>query len=454
MFGEDQKGIGAGIDVILAQMRPTRSTALQHIPGSDGLPVFGETFTFLKDPFSWSMNGHQKFGPVFRTNMFMEAGLTVRGADFAERFLVDKDQVFSNERGWDAILGAFFSGGLMLRDFEVHRYHRRIMQVAFKQEALIGYLDIMRPILDRAVDHVGSHAYPWVKQATLDAATAIFLGLDRDEDTRRVNQLFIDIMLAAGSPFRWNVPGTVYHRGHRSRRELGEWIRALVPERRKGHGRDMLTVLSTAVSEDGERFSDAEIVSHLVFLLMAAHDTTTSALTNLIMELGRRPEWQSRVREQSRAIADGPITKESLAKLTLIYDCFREVLRLYPPVRNIPRRTLRDMEIGGYQVPANTQVWLNIEAIQRDRALWTNPDEFDPERFSEARAEHKRHRFAWIPFGAGAHTCLGLHFSELQVKLLMHFFLLRYRWTVESGPMLYLPFVKPKNDAPLALTGN
>jgi cytochrome P450 len=328
------------------------------------------------------------------------------------------------------------------------------MQVAFKHEALVGYVDIMRPILERAVDHVGSHAYPWVKQATLDAATAIFLGLESDEESRRVNQLFVEIMLAASAAFRWNVPGTVYGRGHRARRALGEWIRALVPRRRMSQGRDMLSILSTAVSEEGERFSDDEIVSHLVFLLMAAHDTTTSALTNLIMELGRRTEWQSKVREQSRAITELPLTKDTLARLTLHYDCFREVLRLYPPVRNIPRRTLRDMEIGGHKIPANTQVWLNVEAIQRDPAHFSHPDEFDPERFSDSRAEHKRHRFSWIPFGAGAHTCLGLQFSELQVKLLMHLFLLRYRWTAEAGPMSYVPFIKQKNDTPLTLTPN
>ena len=70
-------------------MKPTRSAALRHIPGKDGLPVFGETFAFLKDPFTWSVHAHSEYGPVFRTNMFFEAGVIVRGADFAERMLVD-----------------------------------------------------------------------------------------------------------------------------------------------------------------------------------------------------------------------------------------------------------------------------------------------------------------------------------------------------------------------------
>jgi cytochrome P450 len=424
---------------------------LQHVPGTDGLPWFGETFAYLKDPFGWTTDHHKKYGPVFRANCFFQPAVTVAGAEFAERFLLDKEQVFSSDLGWQPIIGEFFHGGLMLRDFDVHRLHRRIMQVAFKRDALLGYLGIMRPILERAVQSVGSHVYPWVKQATLDAAAAIFLGLESAEDTRQVNQLFVEMMTAIVSPFRWDLPGTTYGRGLRARRTLRQWVLSLIPSRRNNRGRDMLSVLCNAMSEDGKQFSDDEIVDHLVFLLMAAHDTTTSALTTLIMELGLRPEWQARVREQSLALGNAPIDDAMLDKLDLVYDCFREVLRLHPPVRSIPRRAMREVDLGGYRLPANTQVWLNVEGTHRDPNIWTDPDAFDPERFSEPRLEHKKHRFAWVPFGGGAHTCLGLQFSELQVKTLMHLLLTRYEWKAEPSPMQYMPFIKPKNDLPLTL---
>ncbi len=431
-------------------MKANPSSKLQHIPGRDGWPVFGETFLFLKNPFRWSSEAHDKHGRVVRTQMFFQASISVADPDFAERFFLDKDETFSSELGWWATLGRFFSNGLMLRDFDTHRLHRRIMQVAFKREALSGYMAIMQPILERGISGTATLAYPWVKQMTLDSAAAIFLGLDNEADTRRVNRLFTDIMLAAVAPFRLNVPGTAFARGIRSRAALRRWIIALIPARRASEGRDMLSILCRAITEDGHQFADTDIADHLVFLLMAAHDTTTSALTNLIMELGQRPEWQSRLRQQSRSI--GPLTEEALPKLSLVYDCFREVLRLYPPVRTTPRRTLREIEIGGHRVPKNTQIWFNNERVQRDPSLWTHPDTFDPERFSDARAEHKRHRFAWIPFGAGAHTCLGLQFSELQVKMFMHLLLTRYAWNVDVSPMQYVPFIKPKNDLPIVLS--
>jgi cytochrome P450 len=429
-------------------MKATAISALRHVPGKDGLPWFGETFQFLQNPRVWCNRAHREHGRVVRASLLLQAGLLVADVDFAERFFLDKDQLLSNERGWSSLLGRFFAGGLLLRDFDVHRLHRRIIQVAFKRDALLGYVDAFAPIMERSVARGHTHAYPWMKQITLEAAAAIFLGLE-GADMTRVNQLFVDLMEASMAAFRLNLPGTIYGRGVRSRVELDGWIRSLIPRRRANPGRDMLSLLCSAVTEEGERFSDEDIVSHIVLMLMAAHDTTTSALTNLMLELGRRPELQSRLREQVRAV--GPFSAASLPRLDFLTDVFREVLRVYPPVRLIPRRTLREMRIGDHRVPANTQVWLNVEHIHHDPRIWSQPDRFDPDRFSEGRAEHKRHRFAWIPFGAGAHTCIGMQFAEMQVKAVLHALLSRYEWSAASSPMQYLPFTKPKNDLPLTL---
>ncbi len=429
--------------------RAAVSSFLQHIPGRDGLPFLGDTLAFVRDPYGWTERAHRKYGPVVRSNMFFEASVSVADPDFAERFLIDKDQNFSSQLGWANVFERFFGGGLMLRDFDVHRLHRRIMQVAFKRDALSGYWATMRPILERGIAKTTTLGYPWIKQMTLDAAGAIFLGLEGEADLRRVNQLFVDTMLAASAALRFDWPGTTFARGLKARRELDAWVAELIPQRRGGSQRDMLTILCNTTTEEGERFSDREIIDHIIFLLLAAHDTTTSALTNLMLELGRRPEWQTRLRQQSQAI--GALDEEAIPKLSLVYDCFREVLRLYPPVRAIPRRALRELEVNGHRIPANAQMWLNVERIQRDPKIYTNPDDFDPERFADGRAEHKRHRFGWIPFGAGAHTCLGLQFAELQVKMFMHLLLTQYEWSVEAGPMQYLPFIKPKNDLPVQL---
>ena len=428
---------------------PAGLDALGHLPGERGWPMLGHAVEFLRDPRGLTHRMHAAHGKCYRTGFLGIVAVVLLGEDALELVLRDREQVFSSERGWSFSLGRLFPNGLMLRDFDVHRLHRRIMQVAFKRDALSGYWATMRPILERGIAKTTTLGYPWIKQMTLDAAGAIFLGLEGEADLRRVNQLFVDTMLAASAALRFDWPGTTFARGLKARRELDAWVAELIPQRRGGSQRDMLTILCNTTTEEGERFSDREIIDHIIFLLLAAHDTTTSALTNLMLELGRRPEWQTRLRQQSQAI--GALDEEAIPKLSLVYDCFREVLRLYPPVRAIPRRALRELEVNGHRIPANAQMWLNVERIQRDPKIYTNPDDFDPERFADGRAEHKRHRFGWIPFGAGAHTCLGLQFAELQVKMFMHLLLTQYEWSVEAGPMQYLPFIKPKNDLPVQL---
>ena len=87
-------------------------------------------------------------------------------------------------------------------------------------------------------------------------------------------------------------------------------------------------------------------------------------------------------------------------------------------------------------------------------SLWSDPYRFDPERFSPARQEDRRHAFAWTPFGGGAHMCIGQHFASLQVKAIMHRLLLSYRWSTSPGytmPVQWVPIAKPGDGLPVTL---
>ena len=87
------------------------------------------------------------------------------------------------------------------------------------------------------------------------------------------------------------------------------------------------------------------------------------------------------------------------------------------------------------------------------KEYWAEPDTFDPRRFAPESGE-KRHPYQWIPFGGGAHMCVGQHFATLQVKAILHQLLLKYRWTVPENytiPYQLMPIAKPKDDLPVLL---
>jgi cytochrome P450 len=91
------------------------------------------------------------------------------------------------------------------------------------------------------------------------------------------------------------------------------------------------------------------------------------------------------------------------------------------------RQTVRDTELMGFHIPADTAVMTWPSLNHRLPELWTDPEKFDPSRFAEPRNEHKTHRYAFAPFGGGAHKCIGMVFGQLEIKTVMHRLLRKYR---------------------------
>ena len=132
----------------------------------------------------------------------------------------------------------------------------------------------------------------------------------------------------------------------------------------------------------------------------------------------------------------------------------REALRMYPPLPSMPRRAMRDTEFKGYEIRKHTLVGITPIHTHYMKTLWSHPDYFDPLRFSPAREEHKNHAFSWIPFGGGAHMCIGQHFAFMQVKCILNQLLKLYWWDVEPGydmPYQLVPIAKPKDGLPINL---
>jgi len=133
----------------------------------------------------------------------------------------------------------------------------------------------------------------------------------------------------------------------------------------------------------------------------------------------------------------------------------KEALRLYPPLPTIPRAAINDCEFEGYEIKKGDQVFVSPYFTHRMPEIWTEPNKFDPERFNKERAEDRNHKHAWIPFGGGAHKCLGIKFAELQVKLILFHLLKNYKLDVPNNyemPYAPAPIGKPSDQLPLKLT--
>ncbi len=391
----------------------------------------------------------QEAGPMRFVNMF--------GPDANRHVLLDRERIFSAGRPWNRIMGRIFPNGLLLRDGDDHKHHRKIMHMPFKRGALRQYAERMNPMIEDAIAswrHDGGEtlAFGAFKQLTLEMAASIFIGADLGPATRRMNQAFEDMVAASMSRVRLRIPGLEFYRGLKGREFMVDYLRDLIPKKRSGDGADLFSRLCHAETEEGERLADQEIIDHMIFLMMAAHDTTTSTLTSMAYELAASPVWQERLRDEARALDTDHVGFDDIERqggLTLV---LKEILRRYPALPVVPRVATRAFEFGGYEIPANAMVVLSPIHTHHMEQWWSDPFRFDPERFAPARAEHERHSHSWVPFGGGAHMCLGFRFAELQVKTVMHQLLLRYRWSVPAGyrmPVQQAPISKPRDGLPV-----
>ncbi len=436
---------------------PTRES-LAHIPGENGWPVIGNTLKLLADPLGYAKAMRAKYGNIYRHCSFGGPNVTMFGPDANELVLFDRDKIFSSEQGWGPMLNQLFPRGLMLMDFEKHRVHRRTLSVAFKPEPMKLYAEALNSgIRARVAEWSGKSFafYPAIKDLTLDLAATSFLGIPFGPEAQRVNKAFVDMVQATIAVIRLPLPGTAMGRGVAARAYLVEVFGREVPMRRAGDGEDMFSQICRATNEDGSQLTVEEIVDHMNFLMMAAHDTITSSATSLAMLLGRNPEWQDRLRDEMNGLGinDDELPYDRLGDLVLTDYAFKESLRLIPPVPSLPRRALKDFSFGGYVFPKGTFVGISPAAVHKMPEHWPDPERFDPMRFSPENSRG-RHKYAWVPFGGGAHMCLGLHFAYMQMKILAWHMLRAHRIEVtgaSGADWQAWPIPRPRDGLPITL---
>jgi len=433
---------------------------LKPLPYAKGLPFFGQTFAVLRDPVGWGERQRAKYGDAYIVKVFFQKTVVLCGPDALEQVWLDKDQSFSTAAGYRRLFGHLTDTSLLMMDFAEHRRHRKALNPAFKAEVMKGYLAQMdRAIRSRMKDWTGGEQfkfYPAIKALTLDVATDVFFDLPKGDERKKINQALTDILASALAVIRLSLPGTRWAKGLKAQRKITNFLRSQIDARRTSDAEDVFTRLCHVVDEDGKAFTDDEILGHLMTLWIAGHDTLASGLSTLVCYLGKNPEWQAKLAEEIAALSlDGRApTLEDMKELPLCGYAFREALRIMPPAIAVPRGTRKDTSFRGYHIPAGIQVSASIYAVHHDEKLWPDPEKFDPMRFAPENIPADRSRFAWAPFGGGAHKCIGMVFAETQAKCFLVNLLGQRRILLPEGyeaKFSILPTPRPADGMPLRI---
>ena len=188
--------------------------------------------------------------------------------------------------------------------------------------------------------------------------------------------------------------------------------------------------------------------------MMAAHDTLASSLTTFVWLLAVHPEWQARLREETLGLGlapSEPTPFDALDRLKLTEMAFKETLRLVPPLAAIPRRAIRDVHFKGFRIPAGRPVGavpIHTHSCRRCGRIRTGSTRCG----SRTRRNALGIKYAFVPFGGGAHMCLGLNYAHMQSRAFARHLLQRFEFRLPPGyepSWSLLPIAKPKGGLPV-----
>ena len=405
---------------------------LKDFDGDYGYPFLGKTISLVKDPYVLMQDHFDRYGPVSKMGFVRgQRSLLMLGPEYNQPILFDKDKNFSSKAGYAGSLGHFYEEGLLLKDFDDHKKLRRATQPAFKIESLKDYVKMVQPIQKAHINKFPINEeislFPQIKETLLDVASNVFAGMNAaDKEARELSKHFITVSDGLITPFPYPIPFSKYWKGQKAKVKLRAFFENKINSRRGSKNLDIFTQVTKAKTEKNEYLTDQEISGHMSFLLFAAHDTTTSTLLNLIFHLAKNKPWQERLRAEALSINKEILDYEDLNSMLDIELAFKETLRLHPSVMMLTRRSINKTEIQGHVIPADTILTLSPSFVHRMPEWWDDPLKFDPERFHESRAEDKRHPFSYIPFGGGAHKCIGMHFALLNLRIFIFQILKEY----------------------------
>ena len=455
MFGTRHERAGAAG---LSKTRP---------PGPKGHPLTGNLFDYTRDHLGFLSRCAREYGDVVRLRFVNVPVYLLNHPDHIEYVLVRNNRNFIKSKGVRHSLG-FLGDGLLTSEGSFWRRQRRLTQPAFHRERIDAYGEVMVECAEHEVSGWKSgeirDVHEDMARLTLDVVTRTLFGtlltVEFEEVSAALETIAQRFAGRGGVLFHIpeKVPTPANLRFRRAIRLLDGIIYRIIEGRRASGERDgdLLSMLLEARDEEtGEGMSDRQLRDEVMTIFLAGHETTANALSWTWYLLARHPEAETRLlAELDEALEGRAPNVGDLPQLRYTDMVVKESMRLYPPVWAFGREAVEDCEIGGYHVPAGTQLVMSQWVMHRDPRYYERAEEFRPERWADGSVE-KLPPYAYFPFGGGPRLCIGRSFARMEAVLLLATIARKFRLRpaqelpVEPQPSITL---RPRNGMRVALT--
>jgi cytochrome P450 len=418
------------------------------------------------DPIGTVAQRFERYGDLYRVQFATSALYVLRHPDHIREVLVGDASAFGKGHTAFVRLGAVLGDSLLTSDGENWRRQRRLVQPAFAPARLAEYAEVMADEAARSADGLARSSGALrdlsaeMTSLTLQIVARTLFGQRADESSR-ITRAMTWLNQSFGSPelLPAVVPTPARTRMKRAIADLDEIVYEMIARRAsevaqmQERPRDLLQrLLDARDEEDGRGLSPKEVRDQLVTLYLAGHDTTSHALSWTFYLLSQNPHAQRKLDEELARVLNGRLPRyEDLPALVYTEQVIKEAMRIYPPAMAIPRSVLRDVTIGGYTVPAGSEVVIWTYRTHHDPRFYPEPERFLPERF-DAEQSAARPKHAYLPFGAGQRACIGQAFAMVEAQLIVATFAQRLSLRYAGGkpPALRLGVtLAPKGGLPM-----
>jgi cytochrome P450 len=407
---------------------PPSASGIRIPPGS------AEPYSPTRELFRWMNDQFQLYGDIFKASIFGVNAYVIRSPEYAQHVVRKNWQNYARGQAIKRI-ALLLGNGLIVSEGEFWKRQRRMVQPAFHRNAVAALMGVITAANIALLEK-------W-QQAAREGQTV--------NVTRDVSRMVLEVVLRTifGNDYQeiaepFNILSEESARDlqfAQTFRLLRKLVGAIVARRRtiRRSDTDILGMLVEARDrKSGQGMSNAQIVNEVMTLVVAGHETTAITLNWSWYFLAKHPHVEQKMSAEINSVcANGTPGFEDLSKFTYTRYVLEEAMRLYPPLWLMTRKAVRDDRLGEYFVPAGTEIYVPMYFIQRNPALWDDPDHFDPDRFDPTR-EQMRHPLAQMPFGAGPRNCVGepLARLEMQMHLMTIAKRLRLRYDERTPPQL------------------
>jgi len=389
-------------------------------PPGPRLPAALQTAIWFRRA-QWMMaECRKRFGETFTLNIAHEGTwvMVSNPEDVKAVFTGDPRLLHAGEANGilEPILGEH---SLLLLDGSEHMAQRKLMLPPFHGARMQSYAtlmaDIARAEIERWPSGTPIRVRPRMQMVTLEIILRAVFGLDEGERLTELRMELRSVLDRLTNP-RWVAflialgPEQIPRFGPFAREmaRINRLIYAVIAARRADLDAaardDILSMLLSAVHEDGSAMTDRELRDELLTLLVAGHETTATALAWAVERLARHPDKLQRLCDEVRA------GRDEYPK-AVVY----ETLRLRPVISLVNRTLKAPMQFGGYQLPAGVKVVPSIYLVHRRPDVYPEPERFLPERFLSKPPG----TYTWIPFGGGIRRCLGGAFAQFEMEVVL-----------------------------------